>query len=84
MKHIAIVGGGFCGIMTAVNLMKGAKSPLKVTLINSGAPLIRGIAYKTYSSTHLLNVVSGNMSAFPDEMEHFTNWLHKKEEYKKA
>jgi len=82
MKHIVIIGGGFCGIMTAVNLMKGAKGPLKITLINAEAPLIRGVAYNTYSSTHLLNVSSGNMSAFPDDMEHFTNWLHTKEEYK--
>lgn len=80
-KHIAIIGGGFCGIITAVNLLKGAKGPLKITLINSGAPLVRGIAYNTYSSTHLLNVTAGNMSAFPDDMENFTNWLSKKSEY---
>jgi len=80
-KHIAIIGGGFCGIMTAVNLLKEAKVPLKITLINSGGPLVRGIAYNTYSSAHLLNVPSGNMSAFPDDMEHFTNWLQSKTEY---
>lgn len=80
-KHIVIIGGGFCGIMTVVNLIKSARSPLKITLVNSGAPLVRGIAYNTYSSTHLLNVASGNMSAFPDDMDHFVDWLSKKEDY---
>lgn len=80
-KHIAIIGGGFCGVITAVNLIKNAKIPLKITLIHSGSPFNRGIAYSAYSPTHLLNVPAGNMSAFPDDMEHFTNWLRTKKEY---
>ncbi len=80
-KHIVIIGGGFCGMMTAVHLIRDAKYPLKITLIHSGTPFIRGVAYNAYSSKHLLNVASGNMSAFPDDMEHFTNWLRIKKEY---
>jgi uncharacterized NAD(P)/FAD-binding protein YdhS len=81
MKHIAIIGGGFCGVMTAVNLIKDAKYPLKITLIHSGTLFIRGVAYSSYSNTHLLNVASGNMSAFANDAKHFTNWLHTKKEY---
>jgi uncharacterized NAD(P)/FAD-binding protein YdhS len=80
-KHIVIIGGGFCGTMTGVNLIRSAKGPLRVTLINSGSPFNYGIAYNTYSSTHLLNVATGNMSAFADDLSHFTNWVHSQAEY---
>lgn len=80
-KHIAIIGGGFCGTVTAVNLIRGAKKPLKITIVNTGAPFNLGIAYNAYSETHLLNVAAGNMSLFPDNMAHFTDWVHSKDEY---
>jgi uncharacterized NAD(P)/FAD-binding protein YdhS len=80
-KHIVIIGGGLCGTVTAVNLIRGAKGPLKITIVNSGAPFTLGVAYNTYSSTHLLNVAAGNMSLFPDDMAHFTNWIHTIEDY---
>lgn len=81
-KHIVIIGGGFCGTITATNLIRGAKSSLKITVVNSGAPFNLGVAYNTYSSTHLLNVAAGNMSVFPEDMGHFTNWIKSKDEYK--
>ena len=81
-EHIAIIGGGFCGLMTTVNLLRKATTPLKISLINTGYPLGRGIAYSTYSSTHALNVIAGNMSAFPDKPDDFIDWVHEKDEYK--
>jgi uncharacterized NAD(P)/FAD-binding protein YdhS len=80
-KHIVIIGGGFCGTITATNLIRGAKGPLKITIVNSGAPFNQGIAFNPYSTTHLLNVAAGNMSAFPEDMMHFTNWVKTKDEY---
>lgn len=44
METIAIIGGGFCGSLSAVNLARLAERPLRVVLINSGRPLGRGIA----------------------------------------
>ncbi len=81
-KHIVIIGGGFCGTMTAVNLIRDAKSPLKITIINAGAPFILGVAFKSYSSKHLLNVAANNMSAYPEDPMHFTKWVKAREEYK--
>jgi uncharacterized NAD(P)/FAD-binding protein YdhS len=81
-EHITIIGGGFCGVITAVQLIKNARQPIKISLINSGYPLGRGIAYSTYSSTHALNVIAGNMSAFPDKPDDFIDWVHEREEYK--
>ena len=73
-KHIVIIGGGFCGTMTAVNLLKKAKTPLNITLFNYGYPEGKGIAYKTYTDKHVLNVPCQNMSAFSDQPDHFLNW----------
>ncbi len=80
-KHIVIIGGGFCGSITAVNLMKNANSPLKITVVNSGGPFILGVAFNSYTSNHLLNVAAANMSAFPDDMAHYVNWVKGKKEY---
>lgn len=80
-KHVVIIGGGFCGIMTAVHLMKDADIPIKITVINAGTLFAKGVAYNAYSSRHLLNVATGNMSAFLDDIEHFTNWVYAKEGY---
>jgi uncharacterized NAD(P)/FAD-binding protein YdhS len=80
-QHIVIIGGGFCGIMTLVHLLENSTVPLKISLINSGYPLAKGIAYNTYSDLHLLNVVAGNMSAYSDRPDDFTDWVHQKKEY---
>ena len=80
-EHIAIIGGGFSGIMAAVNLVRLGKKPLRVTLVN-GCPLMgRGIAYGTRRPEHLLNVAARNMSAFRDEPEHFLQWLRTRSEF---
>ncbi len=78
---VAIIGGGFCGSMTLVQLARKAKTKIHVSLFYKSAPLIRGTAFSTYSDNHLLNVAAKNMSAFPDRSLHFVEWLHAKEEY---
>ncbi len=81
MKTVAIIGGGFCGTMTAVNLARLAQTPLRIVIINDGSPLGRGVAYGTRRPEHLLNVAARNMSAFPDEPNHFVDWLGTRSEY---
>lgn len=80
-NHIVIIGGGFCGTITAVHLLKNAQAPLQITLVNSGSPFIRGIAYSPYSPDHLLNVAAENMSAFAGDELHFVEWLSGKNPY---
>ncbi len=80
-KHIVIIGGGFCGIITAVNILRKTQESIKITLINSDYPIAKGIAYSSYSGSHLLNVPAGNMSAFPDKPGDFIDWVHEREEY---
>ena len=71
MTTIAIIGGGFCGTVTAVNLARYADGPVRVVLINSRRPFGRGTAFGTTRPEHLLNVAVRNMSALPDHPSHF-------------
>ena len=80
-KHIAIVGGGFSGLMTAVNLARLSTRPLQVTVINCRRPAGRGVACGTRRPEHLLNVAARNMSAFRDEPDHFLRWLRTRSEF---
>ena len=67
-----IVGGGASGVLAAAQLLlRGAE----VTLLEPAVELGRGMAYSTKCPLHLLNVPAGNMSALPDDSEHFLRWL---------
>ena len=81
MQQIAIVGAGFTGSMTAVNLVRESNLPFKLLMIDKKQKFNRGTAYDSYSSLHLLNVRASNMSAFPDDPEHFVNWLKNSKGY---
>jgi uncharacterized NAD(P)/FAD-binding protein YdhS len=81
MKHVAIIGGGFSGTLTAINLSRLSAGPLKITVINKGYPLGRGVAYSTRNGHHLLNVAARNMSALADQPNHFVEWLYTRSEY---
>ena len=73
---VVIIGGGFCGVMTFVNLLEKLNRKASITIINKSYPLARGVAYKTYSDRHLLNVEARNMSAFHDQPDHFLDWCY--------
>lgn len=79
--RIAILGGGYSGLMTAVNLVRLGAEPDQITLINAQRPVGRGVAYGTRRMEHLLNVAARNMSAFPDLPDHFAGWLRSRSEY---
>ena len=74
MNTIAIIGGGFAGTLTAVNLIRQCRYAVKIVLIESQQKAGRGMAYSTLSEKHLLNVPAGRMSAFPDKPLHFLRW----------
>ena len=81
LHRVAIIGGGFSGVMAAVNLARLSTEPLRVTIINGQRPLGRGVAYGTRRPEHLLNVAARNMSAFPDLPDHFLQWLRTRSEF---
>lgn len=70
--HVAIIGAGFSGTMTAVHLLDRG---VRVTLVDRSGRFGEGLAYGTARPEHLLNVRASSMSAFPDRPEHFARWL---------
>jgi uncharacterized NAD(P)/FAD-binding protein YdhS len=71
---VAVIGGGFTGATLTAQLLRGAAGNLSVLLVEKGARLGRGVAYSTECPEHLLNVRARNMSAYPDDPEHFLEW----------
>lgn len=62
-------------MITAVNLVRAMRGQAEIILIERRADLGRGLAYSTSDPSHLLNVRVANMSAFPDDPDHFSRWL---------
>jgi uncharacterized NAD(P)/FAD-binding protein YdhS len=79
--HITIIGGGFCGIVTAINLLQNNHCPVQISIVNKGYPLARGVAYAPANSSLLLNVPNGRMGAFPNDPGHFLTWLKQQPAY---
>src|SRR5437868_2006439 len=73
IDHVAIVGGGFSGTLQAINLLR--HDGPRVTLIERRRGVARGVAFSTPNPAHLLNVRAANMSALPDQPDHFAHWL---------
>jgi uncharacterized NAD(P)/FAD-binding protein YdhS len=74
-RSIAVVGGGATGALIAAHLLRDAGDDVHLTLIEPRAQIGRGLAYTTESESHRLNVWASNMSAFPDDPDHFWRWL---------
>ena len=80
MKNISIIGSGLSGSLLTINLIKNwkEKERLNINLIERDPQKFNtGVAYSTEEFTHLLNVRCSNMSIFPDDPDHFYNWLKK-------
>lgn len=81
-KVIAIIGGGFTGVMAMANLLRfgrESEAPLHIVLIDRLPATGDGIAYRTNDARHLLNVPASRMSAWPDRPEDFLNFARSKD-----
>ena len=75
-RRVIIIGGGASGVLLAAHLLRERRrGELLVTLVEQREQLGAGVAYSTRHPDHLLNVRATNMSAFPDDVEHFARWL---------
>ena len=63
---LAIIGGGAAGVLTAVQALRQARTPLRIVLVEMREQVARGAAYSTDYAEHLLNVPARGMSAFAD------------------
>ncbi len=73
--HCIIIGGGASGVLMAAHLLSGSETGISVTIVEQGPMLGCGIAYGTTHPDHLLNTRVSQMSAFPDQPDHFERWL---------
>jgi uncharacterized NAD(P)/FAD-binding protein YdhS len=78
--HAIIIGGGASGVLLAYQLLQHSEFRLSVTLIERRPEIGRGPAYHTSNPEHVLNVRAANMSALPDDPEHFWRWLSNRAE----
>ncbi|HEY8518916.1 MAG TPA: FAD/NAD(P)-binding protein [Gammaproteobacteria bacterium] len=74
-RRVVIVGGGFSGAALAARLVADGRRTLRVTLVESGTRLGRGVAYGTDAPCHLLNTSAASMSLLTDDPGHFLRWL---------
>ncbi len=74
---VVVVGGGASGTLLATQLLRNARGPLRVALVERSERVGPGLAYSTESASHLLNVPAGRMSAFPEDPEHFLRWMRR-------
>ena len=72
---MAVIGAGASGTLVATQFSRQAPVGARLALIGVGQRPARGVAYETPYRANLLNVPAGNMSAFPDDREHFVRWL---------
>jgi uncharacterized NAD(P)/FAD-binding protein YdhS len=78
-RHAIIIGGGASGVLLAYQLLQRSTPDFRITLIEKRHEIGRGLAYHTGNPEHVLNVRVANMSALPDEPDHFWRWLTSRE-----
>ncbi|MCP1845562.1 putative NAD(P)/FAD-binding protein YdhS [Bradyrhizobium sp. USDA 4524] len=79
-RHAIIIGGGASGVLLAYQLLQNRELGFRVTLIERRLAIGRGPAYHTSNPEHVLNVRAANMSALPEDPEHFWRWLSNRRE----
>jgi uncharacterized NAD(P)/FAD-binding protein YdhS len=79
-RHVIIIGGGASGVLLAYQLLQNHEFGFRVTLIERRPEIGRGPAYHTSNPEHVLNVRAANMSALPDDPDHFWRWLSNRAE----
>lgn len=75
LGRVVVIGGGASGVLAARHLWRVARGAVSITVVESRAELGRGLAFGTRFDGHLLNVCPAQMSALPDQPNHFRAWL---------
>ena len=71
---VAIVGGGFAGLMAMLHLCR-AMPHARIAVFERRPRAAPGVAYGACDPAHLLNVPATRMGAFPSEPAGFHAWL---------
>ena len=73
-RNVVVVGGGASGTAVAIHLLRLGDPELRVTLVERGPWLARGIAYGVDSRIFRLNVPASKMSLDPEQPDDFQRW----------
>lgn len=76
-RRVTIVGGGFSGVSTAVQLVRHSPVPLAITLVEARERVGPGLAYATHDPDHRLNGPTWVHAVDPVDGEDFTRWCEK-------
>ncbi|MCX5746199.1 MAG: FAD/NAD(P)-binding protein, partial [Proteobacteria bacterium] len=69
-----IVGGGLSGVAVAIHLLRRGAADLRITIVERGPWLGRGVAYGCDSEVFRLNVPASRMSVDPAKPDDFVRW----------
>ncbi len=75
MPRVAIIGGGFSGAVTAINLARAARQRVSIDIIEPRAMLGGGVAYSSADPAHRINVPASRMTVFTDGAGDFDRWV---------
>ena len=71
---VAIIGAGFSGTAVAIHLLRTAKTPLRILLIDPREEIGAGVAYATRDYPYPLNVAAAQMSVDPEKPQDFLDY----------
>jgi uncharacterized NAD(P)/FAD-binding protein YdhS len=74
IHDVVIIGGGLSGATTAIHLVRTAKAPLSIAVIEPRDQLGRGLAYSNAERDYRLNGPAARHTIYPDELSHFQDW----------
>ena len=77
LRTIVILGGGYSGTATAIELLRASAHPVRVVLIDRSS-IARGVAYARRDFPFLLNVPVGRMSANSADPNEFLNFARRR------
>ena len=71
-RTITIVGGGFCGVVAAIHVLRSRQSlPTRLVLVERSPDIARGATYARRPHPFILNVPAARMSATPSDPNEF-------------
>ena len=82
-EKLAIVGSGFSGTRTAIEVLRQASNKdkfLEIVLIEKDEDKRSGglaYSFETANDEHVINIQAQRMSPFPEDPNHFLSWLRR-------
>ncbi len=76
LPSVIVIGGGFCGAMCALHLLRDrADVAFRLDIVEPRPVLGAGLAYSSGDPEHRINVSAARMSPFIEDDQHLDRWL---------